>query len=148
MAKFRFRLSTLQKLRETHRDEMRSKLAEAFQAERLLGEQVEAIHVEEAELQQVHRSSLQTGTTDVNQLLNVQRYSASLKGQLATMEKQMQMLATEIEKRRLALVEADQQVRVLEKLRERQLDTHRSKAMRAEAKVMDEIASRRQEVDQ
>ncbi len=147
MAKFSFRLSTLQKLRETHRDEMRSKLAEAFQAERLLEEQVEGVHAEEAGLLQVHRNTLQSGTTDVNQLLNVQRYSSALKGQLATMEKQMQMLATEIEKRRLALVEADQEVRVLEKLRERQLDTHRRQAMQAEAKVMDEIASRPLEVN-
>ncbi len=147
MPKFRFRLSTLQKLRETHRDEMRSKLGEAFQAERLLGEQVEAVHAEEAELVETHRRSLQSGTTDVNQLLNVQRYSASLKGQLATMGKQMEMLGAEIEKRRLALVEADQEVRVLEKLHERQLDAHRSQVLRAEAKVMDEIASRTVEVD-
>jgi len=147
MAKFRFRLATLQKLRETHRDEMRSKLAEAYQAEHLLGEQVDALDAEETELQQVHRNTLQTGTTDVNRLLDVQRYSAALKGQLATIQEQSKMLASEIEKRRLALVEADQQVRVLEKLRERQLDAHRSSAMRAEAKIMDEIASRPQEVD-
>ena len=147
MAKFHFRLATLQKLRETHRDELRSKLAEAYQAERLLKTQVDTIHAEEAELQQVHRNSLQAGATDVNRLLNVQRYSAALKGQLATIQEQSKMLAAEIEKRRLALVEADQQVRVLEKLRERQLDSHHSLAMRAEAKVMDEIASRRQEVD-
>ncbi len=147
MAKYRFRLATLQKLRETHRDEMRSKLAEAYQAERLLGEQVATIHAEEAELQQVHRKTLQTGTTDVNRLLNVQRYSTALTGQLATIQEQSKMLAAEIEKRRLALVEADQQVRVLEKLRERQLEAHRSLALRAESKVMDEIASRPQEVD-
>ncbi len=147
MAKFHFQLTTLQKLRETHRDEMRTKLAEAYQAERLLGEQVNAIHTEEAELQQIHRSSLQTDTTDVNRLLNVQRYSSALKGQLATIQEQSKMLATEIEKRRLALVEADQQVRVLEKLHERQLDAHRSQQQLAEGKVMDEIASRLQEVD-
>ncbi|NOZ39109.1 MAG: flagellar export protein FliJ [Planctomycetes bacterium] len=147
MAKFRFRLATLQKLRETHRDEMRSKLAEAYQAERLLDEQADALDAEEAQLQQVHRNTLQTGTTDVNRLLDVQRYSATLKGQLATIQEQSKMLASEIEKRRLALVVADQQVRVLEKLCERQLDAHRSSAMRAEAKIMDEIASRPQEVD-
>lgn len=147
MAKFRFRLATLQKLRETHRDELRSKLAEAYQAERLLEEQIETIHAEEAELLQVQRRSLQVGTTDVNRLLNVQRYSSALKGQLATLKDQTKMVAAETEKRRLAVVEADQQVRVLEKLHVRQLDAHRSNKMQAEAKVMDEIASRRQEVD-
>ena len=147
MAKFRFRLATLQKIRETHRDEMRSKLAEAYQAERLLGEQISAIHTEEAELQEAHRRVLESGATDVNQLLDLQRYSAVLKGQLAAMEGQTKMLGTEIEKRRLALVEADQEVRVLEKLHERQLATHRSQKMMAEAKVMDEIASRQLEVE-
>jgi len=147
MPKFHFRLATLQKLRETHRDEKRTKLAEAYQAERLLEEQVVSIHAEEIEYQRVQRSSLQACTTDVNQLLNVQRYSAALKGQLATIQEQSKMLATEIEKRRLALVEADQQVRVLEKLHERQLETHRRQKLRAEAKVMDEIASRQQGVD-
>ncbi len=146
MAKFRFRLATLQKLRETHRDEMQSKLAEAYQAERLLGEQEASIHAEEAELQRVHRSSLQEAQTDVNQLLNVQRYSAALKGQLATIEKQSEMLAAEVEKRRQALVEAGQEVRVLEKLHERQLDTHNRQVLVAESKVLDEIASRAQEV--
>ncbi len=147
MAKFRFRLATLQKLRETHRDEIRSKLGEAYQAERLLGEQIVAIHTEEAEMQQAHRGALETGGTNVNQLLDLQRYSAVLKGQLVTMQGQTEMLGTEIEKRRLALVEADQEVRVLEKLHERQLAAHRSKKMMAEAKVMDEIASRPQEVE-
>ncbi len=147
MSKFRFRLATLQKLRETHRDEMRSKLAEAYQAERLLGEQIVAIHAEEAELEQAHRGALESGATNVNQLLDLQRYSAVLKGQLATMEGQTKMLSTEIEKRRLALVEADQEVRVLEKLHERQLASHRSQKMMAEAKMMDEIASRQMEVE-
>jgi len=123
------------------------KLAEAYQAERLLREQVESIHAEEAELQQIHRSSLQTDTADVNRLLDVQRYSAALKGQLATIQNQEKMLATEIEKRRQTLVEADQQVRVLEKLHERKLDVHRKQRQLAEAKTMDEIASRPQEVD-
>ncbi len=145
MAKFRFRLSTLQKLRESHRDELRSKLAEAYQAEQLLRKQVQAIHAEEAELLKIQRSSFHEATTDVNRLLDTQRYSAALKGQLATLQDQSKMLTEEIEKRRQALVEADQQVRVLEKLHERQLNMHRSQKMRAEAKVMDEIASRPQE---
>ena len=147
MSKFRFRLATLQKLRETHRDEMRSKLSEAYQAERLLEEQTQAIHAEEAELQQSRRTSGQTTETDINQLLNVQRYSAVLRSQLSTMQEQSKTLAAEVEKRRLALVEANKEVRVLEKLREKQLSAHLNRRQLAEAKVMDEIASRPQEVD-
>lgn len=147
MTQFRFRLATLQKLRESHRDEMRSKLAEACQAERLLQEQALSIRSEEAQLKHVQRDVLQVPATDINRLLQVQRYSSVLRGQLGTLEQQSSLLAIEIEKRRQALVEADQQVRVLDKLRERKLAEHRLQSQRAEVKVLDEIASRRREVD-
>ena len=146
MAKFKFRLATLQKLREAHRDEMRTKLAEAYQAERLLGERVDAIHAEEEGLKDLQRYALTAESTDVNQLLNTQRYAAVLKSELNTIREQSKLLAAEIEKRRQALVAADQQVRVLEKLHERQLHAHRRQAVRLETRVMDEIASRHQEV--
>jgi len=146
MPKFKFRLSTLQKLRETHRDEMRGRLAEAYQAEQLLAEQIAKVHGEAAELQTHQRGCLENKTTNVNQLLDVQRYQSVLRTQLTTMQEQTAMLVTEIEKRRLAVVEADQQVRALEKLRDRQLDAHRREQRLAETKTMDEIAGRRREV--
>lgn len=145
MGKFRFRLATLQRLRESHRDEMRTKLAEAYQAEKMLGEQAQAVHAEEAELRKLHRNSLQKTDTNVNQLLDVQRYSAALKGRLATIHSQSEMLNAEIEKRRQALVEADQQVRILENLRDRKSAAHREEQLRAEAKILDEVALRGQE---
>jgi len=147
MAKFRFRLETLQKLREAHRDEMRTKLGEAYQAERMLVQQIEDIHKEVAQLQQSQRNRLQETAADMNLLLDAQRYQTVLRGQIATMKDQLELLAKEIEKRRQALVEADQQVRVLDKLRERQMEEHRQKQLRAEVKELDEVASRRQEVD-
>ena len=147
MAKFRFRLATLQKLREAHRDEMRSRLAEAYQAQRLLAQQIEMLHSEAAELQRAERTQLQATTTNVNQLLDSERYQAVLRAQLTTMKNQSQILLAEVEKRRQAVVESDGQVRVLEKLYQRQLDAHRSQELRAELKVLDEIASRPQEID-
>lgn len=147
MAKFRFRLATLQRLRESHRDELRGKLAEAYQAEQLLNEQAQKIQTEESQLLSTQREVLNSTHADVNRLLDVQRYSAALKGQQQTLQNQAIMLAAEIEKRRLALVEADQQVRVLEKLHERQQTAHSQQQLRAEAKVFDEIATQRTEVD-
>lgn len=147
MAKFRFRLATLQRLRESHRDELRGKLAEAYQAEQLLEEQTRKIQAEETQLLSTQREVLNSAHTDVNRLLDVQRYSAALKGQQQTLQNQAKMLAAEIEKRRLALVEADQQVRVLEKLHERQQAAHSQQQLRAEAKVLDEIAAQTTEVD-
>ncbi len=145
MTKFQFRLTALQTLRESHRDEMRAKLAEAYQAEQLLQEQVRTIHAEEAQLQEAQRSTLGVPETDINQLLHAQRYSSVLRGQLGAMTQQSQLLAVEIEKRRQALVEADQEVRVLEKLRERKLAAHQRQQQLAECKRLDEVASRLQE---
>ena len=147
MSRFQFRLSTLKKLRESHRDELRLKLGEAYRAERLLAERAAAIRTEEEEAQEVQRGILDASTTDVSQLLDAQRYVAVLRNELTTLHNQSQMLATEIEKRRQALVAADQQVRVLEKLHERQLEAHERKLLKAEVKVMDEIASRTKEMD-
>lgn len=147
MARFNFRLSTLQKLREAHRDEMRSKLAEAYQAEQMLAERIQQVHDEVAELQNSQRIRLSDSTTNMNQLLDTQRYQAVLRTQIATMNGQSKMLADEVEKRRQALVEADQQVRVLEKLYERQFEAHQKETLRAEDKVLDEIASRSREVN-
>ncbi|MEM8944641.1 MAG: flagellar export protein FliJ [Planctomycetota bacterium] len=147
MAKFQFRLATLQTLRETRRDEMRAKLAEAYEAEQLLAKRIESIYEEENKLRELHRTSVQDTVTDVNQLLNVQRYSATLKGQLATLRNQSQMLATEVEKRRQALVEADQQVKLLEKLHDRKLTAHRHSESVAEAKELDEIGSQARGVE-
>ena len=142
MAKFEFRLATLMRLRENHRDELRGKLAEAYQAEQLLAEKKQSIHEEEDKLHQLRRDLLQEANTDVNRLLDMQRYAATLKAQLATIQEQAKMLSAEVEKRRLAVVQADQQVKVLEKLRDKQLSKHRQQKMLAEAKELDEIGSR------
>ena len=50
-------------------------------------------------------------------------------------------MAAEIERRRQALVEADREVRVLEKLRERQLEQHRREEELRETKRLDEVVT-------
>ena len=146
MAKFRFRLATLRKLREARRDELRMKLAEAYQAVQLLEEQLAAVQREIIQLQATQRSAIEGATTDVNWLLEAGRYQSALRAQQTTMQDQTKLLFTEIERRRQAVVDADQQVRVLDKLHERQLNEHRQKLQRAEVKLMDEIASRHGEI--
>ena len=57
MAKYKFRLETLQKVREAHRDEQRASLAEAFRAEQVLGENRAQLVAEERELRELQRSA-------------------------------------------------------------------------------------------
>jgi len=148
MARFRFRLATLRKLRESHRDELRGKLAEAYQAVQKLEEQQLAIADEILALQDVQRRATEGTTTSVNSLLEAQRYQAVLRAQQSTLRDHSKVLSTEVERRRQNVIEADQQVRVLDKLNERQRLDHQQTLNRAEVRELDEIASRSKEVNQ
>jgi flagellar FliJ protein len=145
MARFRFRLETLRRLREIHRDEQRSRLATAYEAERILVEQRGALAAESAALAESQRRLMQQGALDVNQLLASQRYQLALEAQSRTLADQAAKLVEEVERRRLAVVEADREVRVLDKLEQRQRRQHREAAERAETKVLDEVAATRWE---
>jgi flagellar FliJ protein len=142
MAKFRFRLATLQKLREIQRDELRSKLAEAVQAQQILEEQLTQVANDIQILLEMRRSAVQSGTLHVDPLLEAQRYQGVLYAQQDKMREQIRLLSAEVERRRQAVVEADRQVKVLEKLHERKHAEHHAKQLMAETKVLDEVAAR------
>jgi flagellar FliJ protein len=146
MAKYRFRLETLRKLRATQRDELRRKLAEAHQAASMLEEQKFAVAEEIVALQEAQRATTQGASTDVNRLLEAHRYQAVLRAQQSVLQNQAQVLAEEVERRRERVLEADRQVRVLDKLDERKQWEHELASLRAEVKELDEIASRTREV--
>ncbi len=145
MARFNFRLQTLRRLREIHRDEQRGRLATAYEAERILAEQRNAVVAETAALVDSQRQMMQQGSLDVNQLLAAQRYQMALEAHIRTLADQAARLAEEVERRRQSLVEADREVRVLDKLEERKRQQHREASQRAETKVLDEVATTRWE---
>jgi flagellar FliJ protein len=83
-------------------------------------------------------------------LLHTHRYEVVLAAQGRQLAGQLAEVAAEVERRRLAVVEADRQVRVLEKLRERQAAQQRRHEERQQVKQLDELAAighaRRKEV--
>ena len=119
MAKYKFRLETLQKVREATRDEHRASLAEAFRAEQMLAESRAEVAAEAESLRALQRSASAGRYLDVNRLLEAQRYELLLKARSQELAKQAILLAAETERRRQILVEADRDVRVLELLDER-----------------------------
>jgi flagellar FliJ protein len=141
MAKYKFRLNTLQKVREAHRDQQRSSLAEAFRAEQVLSENRAQLTVEERELRELQRSASHGQYLDVNRLLEAQRYELLLKAQSQELAKQAVLLAAETERRRQTLVEADREVRALELLDERHRRAHELQAQREETKRLDDVAT-------
>ena len=141
MAKYKFRLSTLQKVREAHRDQQRASLAEAFRAEQVLADNRAQLAAEENDLRELRRSATDGKYLDVNRLVEAQRYELLLKAQSQELAKQAILLAAETERRRQLLVEADRDVRALELLDERHRAAHQRDAQRAETKRLDDVAT-------
>jgi flagellar protein FliJ len=144
MAKYKFRLTTLQKVREARRDQDRAALAEAFRAEQVLADRRAELTAEAAELLALKRSAAAAPFLDVNRLLEAQRYELVLNARGTQLVQQESMLAAETERRRQQLLEADRDVRVLERLDDRHFQEHRRRGQRAEMKQLDEVANRRQ----
>ncbi len=140
MAKFKFRLATLLRLRESAREERQEQLAEAYRVDDVLREQVAEVEQELDVMRADCRRAAGPGDINVDQLIAAQRYELLLKAQQANLEKQRETVATEIERRRLALVEANRDVRVLEKLRDNQRRQHRENENHREVKQLDEVA--------
>lgn len=143
MAKYRFRLAALQKIREARRAQQRQTLAEAFRAEEVIAESRVALAAEAIDLRAMQQSVTSGKYLDVNRLLEAQRYDLLLKARDQELAKQAILLAAETERRRQLLVEADRDVRVLERLDDRHREEHRRRQQRQEWKQLDEAASNR-----
>lgn len=142
MNKFQFQFETLKRLREAARDERRGHLAEALRAEEILSERMREINTQvEAFTSQFKLPK--SGVIHVDHILEGQRYELLLRSELKTLEAQQEQVEAEITNRREALTEADRDVRVLEKLSERQEKSHRQEQLRREQRDLDEVASQR-----
>jgi flagellar FliJ protein len=135
-----FRLATLLKLRIDDRDRRRRELAQALEAQRILEEQIAALEAERTSMQTLIGQRVRPGSADVDGLLQINRYQIQLIGQRKTLDGQVAQVVAEAERRRQVLVEADRQVRVLEKLREKQAETAAEAALRQEIKDFDEAS--------
>jgi flagellar export protein FliJ len=140
MAKYKFRLATLQRLREARRNQERASLAEAFRAEQILAEHRAALVAEQVALRGLQRDAAAGRYLNVNRLLEAQGYEVVLKARELELARQKELLAVEIERRRQAVVEADREVRVLELLDERHRRQHQRDQQRTEMKQLDEVA--------
>src|SRR5262245_50252921 len=117
---FHFRLQTLLRLRVADRDQRRADLAKAMRAEEMLRAELRKLGNEQVEAAQRGRDLKSPGSANVDALLQTHRYEMVLAAQSRQLETQLGQVQAEAERRRQLLVEADRQVRVLEKLRERQ----------------------------
>jgi len=143
MSVFKFRLAPLLKLRAATRGERRAALAEAYRVDEVLRQRLAAVAGELQALGAERRRLAAPGAVNVDRLVESQRYEIVARAQEAQLVRQREGVAAEIQRRRQALVEADREVRVLEKLRDRQAEAFRREEERKEAKRLDEVAFQR-----
>ncbi len=143
MARFKFRLATLLRLRESARDERRTLLAQAYRAEDVILREQQRLEAERAALEQRIRGAAGPGEIDVDRLIESQRFELVLRAQKEHLAHQRELVKAEIERRRQALVEANREVQVLENLREKQRERWRGEESRREVKRLDEVGQRR-----
>lgn len=143
MATRPFRLHSVARIREMHRDAQRRNFAEALRAEQVLRDQREGLLGEIEQLMQDRRDATSVGPTDTSEVLATQRYELALRSRLALLEGDIGKIEKETEKRRLALVAAEQEVRAMETLKDRSERAERIKREKQETMALDEVASRR-----
>jgi|SRR6185295_14202716 len=139
MRRFQFRLQSVLELREVARNQCRAQLAESFAAARDLDARQQSLDRELLEFVAMRQSG-QTGLLDVSHLGRVQRYESALRGDLQALLAQRRSLEERIEHERQSLVDADRQVRVIERLRDRQLARHQQQTAAAAARELDDLA--------
>ncbi len=143
MTRFKFRLQPLLMVRESTRDRMRVELAQAHEALRTVEQKQAELQQEQTEMRNALQNALRPGALPVDRILSLQRYQASLQIQQHGLEHQRKQVEQEMELRRQRLTEADREVRVLEKLREKQQLRHAEEESRQEAQEMNEVALQR-----
>jgi flagellar FliJ protein len=141
MPSFRFRLDTLLRLRLADRDARRADLAKAQRAEDALLAQAAALVREQQETVDLSRRLALPGAGDVDRLIAAHRYELVLKARSHQLAGQIEQVRAEVERRRAVLVEADRQVRVLQKLREKQQSAHTQREDKLAQKILDEQAA-------
>jgi flagellar export protein FliJ len=141
MPRFEFRLRSLLAVREAERAAARTHLA-AAQVE--LEELVATRALRQRGLDEQRswlRNRAAPGQIDPQRLAAASRYERVLLHELEALFAQQQALEVETERRRAFVVEADREVRVLEKLRERKFEQYQRDQALAEVKRFDEVAS-------
>jgi flagellar biosynthesis chaperone FliJ len=120
VSKFRFRLESLQKFRENQRDLCRQALAQALAAEATLAEQHADVERErEATLAEL-RAFNDEDKLSIDRAAARRYHAGQLAYRLRQLDLQRQQAALVVTQCRQLLVQADQGVKVLEKLSEKQ----------------------------
>lgn len=119
MSQFKFRLQSVQKLRERLRDEAADAVRQARLAIQKLNDQLDSLQAEMAEQARL-QSDASSGVINTQRVLESQRYQLHILSQMQAIRNNISLIEQECERRQKLLVKREQDVRVLEKLRDSQ----------------------------
>lgn len=136
----KFRLETLLSIRKNILNEKQGELAQAYEAERILERDRDVAQREIDGTLASAREMMRSGGVDITFLLGVRRHEAYLLASVKDIDGKLVLVRKEIEVRRAAVLEANKNVRILEKLKEKQAERRVKRLAAIETKQMDEIA--------
>jgi flagellar export protein FliJ len=117
---FAFRYHALLKLRESRRDRCRQLLAGLLSDDRTLATRQTSVEKQRQLQLDELRDLAATGTVDVDRTIARRYYAARLTGEIQTLTRARALVARQLEQCRQALSKSDREVKVLEKLKEKQ----------------------------
>jgi len=127
-------------LRQTARDERRQELALAQKLEQSICERIAKIDNGLTELR--NRTDPATGLIDIDRLRDTVRYQSLLAVQRQAAQRELEGCRAHMDRLRQLLVEADRELKSLEKLQSRHQDHHRHRQRKSELGQLDEAGIR------
>ncbi|HVU88778.1 MAG TPA: flagellar FliJ family protein [Pirellulales bacterium] len=145
MAKFTFALDSVLRWRTAERDQRRQAVADAMRLEQLAQDRIIAC---DGELQKLRENDGSTGAIDIARRVASEQYAAALRRDRQRLVVERSERTAEVDSSRAALVEADREVRMLERLRERKLEAFEAAERRRQQSGMEELALRKHLAEQ
>ena len=143
MARFMFRLAGVLKLREAVRDERRAFLAEAERLVASLAARLTEIEQERIGLRHERKQPADPARVDIERLLRIHRYDETLQGEQHRVAARLETARADAERRRQGLIEAERDMRALERLHDNQRRCHDDATARREQRELDDARSMR-----
>lgn len=149
MLSFRYRFESLLTLHRRRRDEVGGEVGKAVEAIRRVDEQIELLRKQREEMRaQAAGRFANTGSgaataVPVDRMLQEGRYDLQLAGDQHSLRNTREQLVVELDRRRGLLVEAEAEVKRLERLRETQRTEHQQLMLQAEQAEADDLTAAR-----
>jgi len=140
MSEFRFSLHSILKVRLAERDGRRAELEDAERSQLGLQRDMDRLAQELQQSRAHSRGFLSPGSIDIAHLQDCHSNEQTLRQEIDRLGRQKEQAAKKVEQCRAALIQADRQVRTLEKLSDKQRQEHRHDEEKRENLVLDELA--------